>query len=93
MQIQILSARPFVSSSVHQDWADNTEEPVVEIQIVSSQLFNYDKIGGCCMKRAAIPQCSADKDVAYIDKIKLDSLLHCISLLEHRNKNQNVDVL
>lgn len=69
---------------------------MVQFQIVSSQLFNYDKIGGLCIKRATIPKCSADKDVAYIDKIKVDSL-HFIaslqfvaSLLEHRNKKHKM---
>lgn len=66
---------------------------MVQFQIVSSQLFNYDKIGGQCMK------CSADKDVARIDKIKVDSphfiasLYFIVLLVEHRNKNQNVDIL
>lgn len=98
MEDQILSARPFVSSTVHQHTAgqENTEQTTL-----SSQLFNYDKIGGLCMKRVEIPKCSTDDDVACTDKIKADSMhfiasLHIIaSLLEHRNKKrkQNMDVL
>lgn len=64
MEDQIVSARPFVSSTVHQLTAvqENTEQTTQ-----SSQLFNYDKIGGLCMKRAEIPKCFSDNDVAFID--------------------------